>query len=68
LSLYFRFIVTFGKKKKKCPNDKKEIYNDKYRHTRDRLFGLYITMKEKRGTILIKTRGTQNPSLVLALV
>ena len=32
--------------------------------TKDRLFGLYITMKEKRGTILIKTRGTQNPSLV----
>jgi hypothetical protein len=26
--------------KKKCPNNKKEIYNDKYRHTRDRLFGL----------------------------
>ena len=23
----------------KCPNNKKEIY-DKYRHTRDRLFGL----------------------------
>jgi hypothetical protein len=27
--------------KKKCPNNKKEIYNDKYRHTRDRLFGLH---------------------------
>ena len=26
--------------KKKCPNNKKEIYNDKYKHTRDRLFGL----------------------------
>ena len=25
----------------KCPNNKKEIY-DKYRHTRDRLFGLVI--------------------------
>jgi hypothetical protein len=23
-----------------CPNKKKEIYNDKYRHTGDRLFGL----------------------------
>jgi hypothetical protein len=29
-----------SKKKKKCPNNKKEIYNDKYSHTRDRLFGL----------------------------
>jgi hypothetical protein len=29
-----------SKKKKKCPNNKKEIYNDKYRHRRDRLFGL----------------------------
>ena len=26
--------------KAKCPNNKTEIYNDKYRHTRDRLFGL----------------------------
>jgi hypothetical protein len=24
----------------KCPNNKKEIYNDKYKHTRDRLLGL----------------------------
>ena len=28
------------KKRKKGPNNNKEIYNDKYRHTRDRLFGL----------------------------
>jgi hypothetical protein len=28
------------KEKSKCPNNKKEIYNDKYKHTRDRLFGL----------------------------
>ena len=27
-------------KNPKCPNNKKEIYSDKYRHTRDRLFGL----------------------------
>jgi hypothetical protein len=27
-------------KKNTCPNNKKEIYNDKYKHTRDRLFGL----------------------------
>jgi hypothetical protein len=25
--------------KKKCSNNKKEIYDDKYRHTRNRLFG-----------------------------
>ena len=31
--------------KKKCPNNKKEIYNDKYRHTRDRLFGLRCHIK-----------------------
>ena len=24
----------------KCPNNKKEIYNNKYKHTRDRLFDL----------------------------
>ena len=28
-------------KKKKCPNNEKEIYNGKYKHTRDRLFGLW---------------------------
>jgi hypothetical protein len=33
------FCLTVSKKK--CPNNKKEIYNDKYRHTRDRLFGLH---------------------------
>jgi hypothetical protein len=31
--------------KKKCPNKKKEIYNDKYRHTRDRLFGLRLVVQ-----------------------
>jgi hypothetical protein len=48
LSLYISFLSFghFKKKmcchagKKKCPNDKKQIYNDKYKHTRDRLFGL----------------------------
>ena len=37
------FCLSVSKKKQKknkCPNNKKEIYNDKYRHTRDRLFGL----------------------------
>jgi hypothetical protein len=33
--------IFFGHPKKICPNNKKEIYNDKYRHTRDRLFGLF---------------------------
>jgi hypothetical protein len=33
--------------KKKCPNNKKEIYNDKYRHTRDILFGLGIYVIER---------------------
>ena len=43
-AFYYFYIVVLSvsvcKKKKKCPNNKKEIYNDKYRHTRDRLFGL----------------------------
>jgi hypothetical protein len=30
--------------KKKCPNYEKEIYNDKYRHIRERLFGLHLNM------------------------
>jgi hypothetical protein len=34
------------KKKKKCPNNKKEIYNDKYKHTRDRLFGQVCDQQE----------------------
>ena len=39
--LFFVFLVFWTHcVKKKCPNNKKEIYNDKYRHTRDRLFGL----------------------------
>ena len=41
---FFFFFVFFGdtvcQQNKKCPNNKKEIYNDKYKHTRDRLFGL----------------------------
>ena len=45
-STYKFYIVVLSvsvcqkKKKKNSPNNKKEIYNDKYRHTRDRLFGL----------------------------
>ena len=50
LSLYISFLL-FGhsflelaekKTKKKRPTNKKEIYNDKYKHTRDRLFGLVV--------------------------
>jgi hypothetical protein len=43
LLFYFYFFDTLCVKKK-CPNNKKKIYNDKYRHTRDRLFGLYATL------------------------
>jgi hypothetical protein len=35
--------MSVARKKKKInkyPNNKKEIYNGKYKHTRDRLFGL----------------------------
>jgi hypothetical protein len=31
-----------NKKTNKNPNNKKEIYNDKYRDTRDRLLGLVV--------------------------
>ena len=39
---FFKNVQIIKRKyqKKKCPNIKKEIYNDKYRHTRYRLFGL----------------------------
>ena len=46
ISEYYFYIVVLSVsekikiKKNKCPNNKKEIYNDKYKHTRDRLFGL----------------------------
>ena len=45
-AFYYFYIVVLSvsvcqkRIKKKCPNNKKEIYNDKYRHTRNRLFGL----------------------------
>ena len=39
--LFFWLCVSQNKELKlKFPNNKKEIYNDKNRHTRDRLFGL----------------------------
>jgi hypothetical protein len=40
----FYIVVLSKKKKKKSPNNKKDIFNDKYRHTRDRLFGLLYDM------------------------
>jgi hypothetical protein len=42
--------------KKKCPNNKKEIY-DKYKHTRDRLFGLTSTYKEAQHMRNVVDRG-----------
>jgi hypothetical protein len=33
--------------KNKCPNNKNEIYNDKYKHTRDRLFDHVIIINPK---------------------
>jgi hypothetical protein len=47
-AFYYFYIVVLSvsvcqkNKKIKYPNNKKEIYNDKYRHTRDRLFGLGV--------------------------
>ena len=35
----------------KCPNNKKEIYNNKYKHTRDRLFDLSSPKTEKLSSI-----------------
>ena len=44
MSIFIIWTFFFGHsecpKKKICQNNTKEIYNDKYRHTRDRLFGL----------------------------
>jgi hypothetical protein len=36
---YYLDIFFLDTQKKICPNNKKDIYNDKYRHTSDRLFG-----------------------------
>ena len=45
LSLYISSVAEKKNIKNKCPNNKNEIYNDKYKHTRDRLFDLhYKTM------------------------
>ena len=58
LPLYISFLLfeltqECGRKKKekeksKCPNNKKEIYNDKYKQTRDRLFDLkFLVHRDK---------------------
>ena len=64
LSLYISFLlfehlfISFficqknNKKINKCPNNKKEIY-DKYKHTRDRLFGLPEEQKAANMFILL---------------
>jgi hypothetical protein len=38
---HWHYICTMWQKKK-CPNNEKEICNDKYKSTRDRLFGLRL--------------------------
>ena len=48
-AFYYFYIVVLSVsvcQKKKIPNNKKEIYNDKYRHTKDRLFGLIYDIYE----------------------
>ena len=49
------WIEVCGKKKrmKKSQNNKKEICNDKYKHTRDRLFGLHCGKKKKKNVKII---------------
>ena len=65
---HFFFSVSKLKKKKKCQNNKKEIYNDKYRHTRDKLFGLgyhYITDSVSKLWEILQ--GTHNVLIKLSL-
>ena len=45
-------VLRVWQKKKKCPNNKKEIYNDKYKQTRDSLFGLHESMSINRLNIV----------------
>jgi len=50
---FFFYLPKKNKKINKCPNNKKEIYNDKYKHTRDRLFGLPEEQKAANMFILL---------------
>ena len=45
-TLFFFSVLNRKKINKKCPNNKKEIYNDKYKHTRDKLFSLSSNMRQ----------------------
>ena len=49
LDIYFYFFKFISNNK--CPNNKKEIYNDKYKHTRDRLFGLVFNATMNKSQI-----------------
>jgi hypothetical protein len=51
-----------GQIKKICPNNKKDIYNVKYRHTRDWLFGLALDNKNiiaHSKTMVLKNKKTR---------
>jgi hypothetical protein len=57
LDIFFFHFFFDTLTQKKCPNNKKEIYNDKYRHTRDRLFGLSAYYKNPTKCIgLVQSR------------
>ena len=53
-------IPVWQEKINKCPNNKKEIhvYNDKYKHTRDRLFGLHKHRHEKKSKTAMVNNST----------
>ena len=50
-------VVSVAGKKNIYPNNKKEIYNDRYKHTRDRLFGLALMVHilQSTGNIISDT-------------
>ena len=69
----FIFVIIYfqcGRKKndkKKCPNNKNEIYNDKYKHTRDRLFDLhYKTMNTMIISYILKFLFNKNVDIRLS--
>jgi hypothetical protein len=50
-------VVSVAGKKNIYPNNKKEIYNDRYKHTRDRLFGLALMVHilQRTGNIMVSS-------------
>ena len=42
--IYISFFIIWTFFFHLCRNNKKEIYNDKYKHTRDRLFGIGLEL------------------------